>query len=320
VTIPVLRPARLEDAELAADLMTACYPPEPRDPVVHRYRWEHPPADWSFGRFIAELDGTPIAYVAWSHLPWEKIPERYCEIDVWLDRARLDPDLLSWLVQWVSERATDEGARVLSAGGAEDEPMYLAALERFGFERDRADKVWELDLEKHGKRLLAEAAAARVRTEESGITMTTFEKWSDPDKSRKLHALHELTSQDEPHTLPIVPETLETYMARMSAPDRLPDRMWIALDANRVVAISYLRFPPVRGAIWTGFTGCDPEYRGRGIARAVKLQSLAHAVELGVSHVRTANDTQNAPMLHINETLGYTLRPGFVGYLKRVES
>jgi RimJ/RimL family protein N-acetyltransferase len=82
--------------------------------------------------------------------------------------------------------------------------------------------------------------------------------------------------------------------------------------------MSYLRFPPVRGSVWTGYTCSDPEYRGRGIARAVKLQSLAQAVERGVPFVYTDNDSENAPMLHINEKLGYRPCPGFVSLLKRV--
>ena len=70
--------------------------------------------------------------------------------------------------------------------------------------------------------------------------------------------------------------------------------------------------------MWTAFTGTHPAYRGRGIARAVKLQSLAQAVELGIPEVRTDNDSENGPMLHINETLGYTTQPGYVSFVKRL--
>jgi RimJ/RimL family protein N-acetyltransferase len=82
--------------------------------------------------------------------------------------------------------------------------------------------------------------------------------------------------------------------------------------------MSYLKFPPVRGLVFTGYTCADPDFRGRGIARAVKLQTLGQAVELGVPTVHTTNDSENAPMLHINEMLGYESRPGFVEHMKRV--
>ena len=35
--------------------------------------------------------------------------------------------------------------------------------------------------------------------------------------------------------------------------------------------------------------------------------------------VRTDNDAENAPMLHINEALGYVRRPGWVEHHKRVK-
>jgi len=141
----------------------------------------------------------------------------------------------------------------------------------------------------------------------------------DPDKFRKLYRLNEETIQDVPHSLPIVTEAFEDFEKRTRAPDRRDDRWWIAVHGDEVVAMSYLKFPPVRGAVWTGFTCAAREHRGRGIARAVKLQSLAQAVELGIPTVRTDNDAENAPMLHINEALGYVRRPGWVEHHKRVK-
>jgi hypothetical protein len=46
------------------------------------------------------------------------------------------------------------------------------------------------------------------------------------------------------------------------------------------------------------------------------METLAQAIELGVALVRTDNDERNAPMLHINEELGYTPIPGWADYEK----
>jgi GNAT superfamily N-acetyltransferase len=315
----IYRPATLDDAELASDVMTASYPPLPQDPVLLRYRWEMGRAGYEQARFLGHLDGRAVAYLAWIHGPWEQLPDRHCEVEVWLDRRQHDLDLLNSMWTWISDRAIAEEPGLLLAYCGEDEPVMLQSLASLGFHPERADRVWELDLKAHGSRLRAEAADARLRMETGGIRLVTIAGWSDPDALRKLNDLINLTAQDVPHTLPILPETFEDFERRIQSPDRRLDRWWLALDGDTPVAMSYLRFPPVRGPVWTGYTCTHPRYRGRGIARATKLQSLAQAVELGIQAVLTANDSENAPMLHINDTLGYVRRPGWVEHHKRVQ-
>ena len=313
------RTASIEDAELVADLMTASYPAMAQDPILLRLRMENPRRGFAYGRFIGEIEGKPIAYLGWIHGPWPEVPDRHCEVEVWLDRGSLDRALYESMWSWISEQAIAEGSALLLAYSAEDEAESLAALAAIGFERKRAEKVWELDLKTHGPRLVAEAREARRKMAAAGIELEPLASWDDPDKALKLHELNERTIQDVPHTLPIVPEAYEDFVKRLNWPDRQHDRFWIARDGDRPVALSYLKFPPVRGTVWTGYTCTDSQYRGRGIARAVKLQGLAQAVALGVPVVCTDNDAENAPMLHINEELGYVRRPGFIEHHKRVQ-
>jgi RimJ/RimL family protein N-acetyltransferase len=312
------RPAELKDAELAADLMTASYPAMAQDPVITRMRWESPKRGFVYGRFIAERDGTAIALLTWVHGPWEQVVDGHCEVEVWLDRAALDRELLVKMFSWIGNLAEAEGSRLLLAYCGEDEPEMLEALAALDYRPERTEKVWELDLKANGSRLAAEADEARDRMTAAGIQSTTLAGWPDAQRLRKLYELNERTIQDVPHTLTIVREAFEDFEKRVKAPDRPHDRFWIALAGERPVAMSYLKYPPVRGDVWTGYTCTDPEYRGRGLARGIKLQTLAQAVELGVPFVCTDNDSENAPMLHINERLGYRRRPGFVEHHKRV--
>ncbi|HET7339298.1 MAG TPA: GNAT family N-acetyltransferase [Candidatus Dormibacteraeota bacterium] len=284
-----------------------------------RFRWANSRKDYSAGRFLADIDGRPAAFLAWFHGPWEKLPGRHCEVEVWLDKSLLDRETLLELWSWIGDKALEQGSGLLLAYCGEDEPEMLEALESLGYERERLEKVWELDLKRHGARLVDEAAVVRNKMNAAGIRLVTMATWDDPEKMRKLFELNERTVQDIPHSLPIVPEAFEDFLNRAHAPDRRPDRWWIAIDGDNAVAMSYLKFPPVRGTIWTGYTCSHPDYRGRGIAQAVKLQSLAQAAELGIPLVCTDNDSENAPMLHINERLGYVRRPGFVEHHKRVE-
>jgi len=316
----VCRPAGLEDAELASDLITASYPELPEDPKVKHYRWAHPGRRLQTTRFIAEVEGVPVALLDWTHGRWEDVSARNAYLGVYLDQAWLGSDLPVSLWDWLTAAAFADGALILEAQVVEDEADMIVALQSTGFERDRTEKVWELDLAKHGQRLAAEAREARDKAHAEGIEMTTLAEWNDPDSLRKLHALAEVTRRDVPTSFPIPPQPFEDFVERMKSPDRRRDRLWIAIGAREAVALSFLRFPPVRGQVWTGYTCTHPDYRGRGLARGIKLQTLAQAAELGVPTVLTDNDSENAPMLHINERLGYDARRGFISFVKRVRS
>jgi len=96
------------------------------------------------------------------------------------------------------------------------------------------------------------------------------------------------------------------------------DRIWIAREDNDILGISQLSYPPVRGVVATDWTGVARKARGRGIARALKCETLMQAIVLGVDRVRTDNDSTNAPILHINETMGYCRRHDGIQFLKEL--
>jgi GNAT superfamily N-acetyltransferase len=82
--------------------------------------------------------------------------------------------------------------------------------------------------------------------------------------------------------------------------------------------VSVLAYPPVRGIVGTNWTATARSVRGRGVARALKCETVAQAIALGVDRVRTGNDAANDPILHINETMGYRPIAGGISFLKRV--
>jgi GNAT superfamily N-acetyltransferase len=84
---------------------------------------------------------------------------------------------------------------------------------------------------------------------------------------------------------------------------------------GRAVAVSYtaVDYPGARAA--NAFTGVLPDYRGRGLARLVKLAVIRRVVEQGVVALFTHNDERNAPMLAVNERLGFRPRTSQYTYL-----
>jgi GNAT superfamily N-acetyltransferase len=70
------------------------------------------------------------------------------------------------------------------------------------------------------------------------------------------------------------------------------------------------------GAAGNNLTGVDPVYRGRGIARALKLKTIEWAREHDVESIYTQNDIENRRMLAINISLGYKPLPTEVEMVK----
>ncbi len=198
----------------------------------------------------------------------------------------------------------------------EDDELRIAAVLRRGYREDRRSRRWELDLVANRDRLLAMTAESRAKMRAEGIWLLTLADDTDPEKHVKIWRMSEEASLDIPTTLPHVPESLEDYLRWLRSPDLREDRFWVARLGDDVVGVSVLGYPPVRGVVGTSWTATARAVRGRGVARALKCETVAQAIALGVARVRTGNDAANAPILHINDTMGYRLIPGGISFLK----
>lgn len=105
-------------------------------------------------------------------------------------------------------------------------------------------------------------------------------------------------------------------MKWMRSPGLRGDRIWIARDGEAILGVSILSYPPKRGVVQTDWTAVARAGRGKGIARALKCETVMQAIALGVDKVRTDNDSQNAPILHINDTMGYRRRSDGIQFMR----
>lgn len=314
-----LRPGVLADAALVADLATAMRPDEPVDPEIERYLWGQKDEDQVEKGYIAELDGEPVGFILTVHRAWPDTDKvRASHIELGIAPQAVSPGRVRQLIDWGLNALRDEGAGIAECYAREDETWLREALAAAGLEQDHISRIWELDLAANRERLLAVAAESRERSRALGIRCMTLAACRLPDKLTRLHRLNELARLDVPRSIPALPNPKRLFLRWLRIPGITGDRYWVAELDGELIGMSFLRYPPVRGHVWTGFTGSHPEHRGKGVASAVKMETLAQAIALGVPLVRTDNDERNAPMLHINEKLGYHSIPAWVSHLKRL--
>ncbi|HUQ42053.1 MAG TPA: GNAT family N-acetyltransferase [Candidatus Limnocylindrales bacterium] len=314
------RPATLDDAAFAADVATALRPDEPEDPASWRHWWSSTDPAWTTERFIIENHASPIGFAAQHHAPWEKLPKRYGRVTAEFTPAERTDANLSAGFEFIEERSRATGTEILTSSAREDDATLLRFFTSRGYKEERRSKAWELDLVARRAAMEEMAAKTRAKMRDEGITIQTIDKDPDPDKFRKIHAMSEEAASDVPTTVPHVAEPFEQFMKWFDSPSVRLDRMWIARDGDDIVGISVLAYPPTRGNVWTDWTGTARKVRGRGVARALKLETVMQAIALGIKRVRTENDGQNAPILHLNEEMGYTRIPGWVQVMKDTRS
>jgi GNAT superfamily N-acetyltransferase len=209
------------------------------------------------------------------------------------------------------------GARRLYCRIREDQPESLAFAEKRGFrptgrvERESRLKVDEARLDGFN------GVEAQLRQE--GISISTLaEIGMENDRFlRALHHMSEGTIQDVPHSEAFQPRPFEFWLERtLRFPGNSPEWCWVAVHADRPVGLARLRRQG--NAAFNAYTAVDQAYRGRGIARALKLRTVLWARHNGVDFIYTGNDVENRRMLDINVRLGYEPLPGSIEVIKEL--
>jgi hypothetical protein len=303
------RPATPDDAPFAADVRTQVRPSAPVDPMVLRHEWAEPHAGFVFSPYIVLRAGEPIGFAEFDHPRWERTPERF---------GTIGAELLDAVLAEMEGRLVAEGVRTVAARANEDDTMRIGVIEGRGFREDRRARRWELDLIANRERIVALAEQSRSRMAAQGVRLMTLAEFGMPDRFEQIWRVSVEAERDVPTTLPPIDETVEDYVRWFESPDIREDRCWVAVENDRIVGLSLLHYPPVRGVVGTAWTATARAVRGRGIARAVKCETLMEAIALGVDRVRTGNDAANDPILHINAAMGYRAIAGGINFLKEV--
>lgn len=235
----------------------------------------------------------------------------YEQFMLWLtvDAAHRRKGYGGQLYTWLAEQARELGAEQLISECRDDDPESLAFAERRGFAIRRHVFDSQLDLAAFDPDPLLPIVDA---VKKQGIRFTSLAAEGNTEAAqRKLFELNTVTASDNPSSDGQERNTFENFEAKvLGAAWFRADGQILAVDGERFAGLGAVGIESDGVTAFNAFTGVDRAYRGRKIAQALKILAAQYARSQGARVMVTNNDSENVPMLAINDRLGYVRQPG----------
>ncbi|GAB4049987.1 GNAT family N-acetyltransferase [Catellatospora paridis] len=210
----------------------------------------------------------------------------------------------SALNQRIEEHLRAIGARRVRAFATED-PADQRWAEARGYTQGAHDRYARLDT----------AELPPVPPLPSGVTTASLRE-AGP---QTVYDLDQAASVDEPGDMSFDGIPYDVWLARYwNSPDQQLDIGTVVLVDGVAACATFLEANLDLGKGMSTGTCTLREYRGRGLAKIAKSVALRKAAQAGIHTAITCNDYTNAPMIAVNDWLGYQPFASEYAYLKQL--
>ncbi len=214
--------------------------------------------------------------------------------------------------EWVSLNAL-----IIRTSSREDKHDSLSFITNRGFKEKR--RSWESRLQVQ-EFVLDNFVQAVSQIQQHGIEITTLaeEVRKTETAYEKLYEHHTTTMGDMPLPDTYTPVSYEEFIKQViKSPNLLPEAFFIAKAGELYVGESYLATSKADSTqLYQGLTAVRQEFRGKGIAIALKIKVIEYAQKNNYHTIKTWNDSENPSMLGINQKLGFVRQPAWIQFEK----
>jgi ribosomal protein S18 acetylase RimI-like enzyme len=309
------RDFRPDDIPALVEITNRTFPDEPTT-VAQEEHWQktYPSANPRL-RIAVEGDGRFVGLGTCEKPYWAHAPGIYA-LDIVVAPEWRRRGIGRALLAKLEPYARAQGAELLHSHCREDFTGTIRFLQHAGYTGIGIRFEFKLDLEQFDE---TPFAGAFQRVAEAGYVLTTLaaERTVQPAADRMLYDLYRPIVAEVPLPGGVrIEQPFETWRANtLEGPTSNDAAIFIAKAGDAYVGMTSLELPQEGPAI-TSMTGVSPEYRGKGLALALKLLSFRFLKAHGYVETRTHNDTANPPILRLNEKLGYERLPGWLVWQK----
>lgn len=306
----IVRERRPQDDAQVVDLgnrLNPLYPPSTVEEV--RARIAATPADLYVRRWVGEVDGQVVASASLAQMRTAEPGAYWISLAVEPERQR--HGIGSTMLQTIVASAQEAGASRLYAHVPDDRPGSFAFANQAGFAKTgKSERLSRLNV--HSANLDGfQGAEERLRAEGVRVVILAEMGMENQPFLRALWRLDGDTQRDVPGSEVWEPDPFDEWVKMFDLPGISPEWFWVAVEGERPVGTAVLQRQG-ENAAWNAYTSADRAYRGKGIARALKLRTIEWARTHGVDYIYTGNNAENHRMLAINISLGYEMLPAEV--------
>ncbi len=307
ITVRPLRPDVRADAEGFSHVRHRALPCYLITPESVSYDVTHMHPDAHYQPLLAEENGEVIG-TAQVGLVHESPEPGQGYVNVYVHPERTGRGAGSMLVRAAERHLAAVGATRLFAWVL-DEPGNRAFAEARGYRESRSAHFLRLDL--------ANGTLPPLRSLPPGVELRTGADFADDP--RPLFELDAETLSDEPSDIAYEFTDYEAWLQdTWQHPLFSRELTSVVLVDGRPAAFSAARTDS--GTRYgTVMTGTARAFRGRGLAKLAKNDSLHRARASGYTEAFTGNDTGNGPMLAINKWFGYEICATEVRHVRELD-
>jgi GNAT superfamily N-acetyltransferase len=283
-----------DDAEAAAALLREIAPEWLVTPAWLRFYAHSLPARARHRIWVAEA-GDELVGFGEANMRWASTERGRGEVWVGVAPAARRAGLGHVLYELTEEHLD---ASLLDTEAVDDEGVRFA--ERLGFRISGRERYSELDPRTAD---LPEAGPP------PGIEVVALRDVLD--RPRDLHLVYAEAERDMPGIYERDWLDYEEWAAETLASPLLDAELsQVVLEDRSIVSFALIAADRAGARAEHEMTGTLRSHRGRGLARLAKIATIRACGEAGIRRMTTSNDATNAPMLAVNDRLGY--RPTIV--------
>lgn len=294
----IVRPLRRRDIPAVVDLRRILWPDDVSTAESYAWTIDHTDPAEAVRRWVATADGRIAGFAVAGRAVWTSgdVASMYFGVRPDHRGGGIGSRLYEAAQAHVARLAP---TRTMSAAEKGDEASTRFLATR-GFRHTRDDQAWSVDprtvrLDEFADRL-ADAEMAGLRLLPVRLLMK---------RPKELYRLHQALEHDLPSDTPIARSYTRWRILALENPLFAPEASFCVMAGDEPVSSTWIMLDRDGRRAQHGMTGTLPEYRHRGLARLVKLASIAWLAAHGVTALYTDNDTENHDMLGLNERLGF---------------